>query len=325
MTAVVSRLRRVLFRLFVSFAALASIGRPELAGAAEQFGDIRFATPGPTITTLPMEVAHARGFDKEEGFAAVFTAATGSVAIKAMLAGDFDFTLAAGSALTAAVSGAPVKVIYVHVAKSLYFLYAHEGISNLKGLEGKRVGIDAIGGTQDLAVRQDMRLAGADDTKTIFLAMGYQNTPPSMIAGAIDAGVITPPKEFQLINSSGKFVNLGFLGDLAPGLTGGVATTEKMTREHPDKVRAALRAQVKAHRFLLENREGMIPIMSQFLGLSPKDATQSYDTTVYPYYSRVGTVAPEQQEEFIAEVVKELKLQRAPEPGKIFDFSYIPN
>jgi ABC-type nitrate/sulfonate/bicarbonate transport system substrate-binding protein len=117
-----------------------------------------------------------------------------------MLAGDFDFTLAAGSALTAAVSGAPVKVIYVHVAKSLYFLYAREGISDLKGLEGKRVGIDAIGGTQDLAVRQDMRLAGADDTKTIFLAMGYQNTPPSMIAGAIDAGVTTPPKEFQLID-----------------------------------------------------------------------------------------------------------------------------
>ena len=78
------------------------------------------------------------------------------VAIKAMLAGDFDFTLAAGSAMTAAVSGAPVRVIYVHVAKSLYFLYAREGISDLKGLEGKRVGIDAIGGTQ--AVKCDRGL-----------------------------------------------------------------------------------------------------------------------------------------------------------------------
>jgi NitT/TauT family transport system substrate-binding protein len=325
MTAFVARQCLLLLRLFVLLAPLFLVAQPALAGEPEQLADIRFVTPGPTITTLPMEVARARGFDKEEGFAAVFSAATGSVAIKAMLAGDFDFTLAAGSALTAAVSGAPVKVIYVHVAKSLYFLYAREGISDLKGLEGKRVGIDAIGGTQDLAVRQDMRLAGADDTKTIFLAMGYQNTPPSMIAGAIDAGVITPPKEFQLINSSGKFVDLGFLGDLAPGLTGGVATTEGMIREHPDKVRAVLRAQAKGHRFLLENREGMIPIMSQFLGLSPKDAAQSYDTTVYPYYSRVGTVLPAQQEEFIAEVAKELKLLRAPEPGMIFDFSYIPN
>jgi len=325
MTAVVALPRRPLFWLSIWLAASALIGRPGLAGAVEQFGNIRFVTPGPTITTLPMEVARARGFDKEEGFTAVFSAATGSVAIKAMLAGDFDFTLAAGSALTAAVSGAPVRVIYVHVAKSLYFLYAREGISDLKGLEGKRVGIDAIGGTQDLAVRQNMRLAGADDAKTIFIAMGYQNTPPSMIAGAIDAGVITPPKEFQLINSPGKFVNLGFLGDLAPGLTGGVATTERMIREHPDKVQAVLRAQVKGHRLLLENRAGTIPIMSQFLGLSARDAAQSYDTTVYPYFGRTGAVSLAQQEAFIAEAVKELKLPRAPEPGKIFAFSYIPN
>jgi ABC-type nitrate/sulfonate/bicarbonate transport system substrate-binding protein len=157
MTAVVALPRRPLFWLSIWLAASALIGRPGLAGAVEQFGNIRFVTPGPTITTLPMEVARARGFDKEEGFTAVFSAATGSVAIKAMLAGDFDFTLAAGSAMTAAVSGAPVRVIYVHVAKSLYFLYAREGISDLKGLEGKRVGIDAIGGTQDLAVRQNMR------------------------------------------------------------------------------------------------------------------------------------------------------------------------
>jgi hypothetical protein len=61
-------------------AALVLIARPGLAGDTEQFGDIRFVTPGPTITTLPMEVARARGFDKEEGFAAVFSAATGSVA-----------------------------------------------------------------------------------------------------------------------------------------------------------------------------------------------------------------------------------------------------
>jgi len=324
MTATARLKDRLRFGRLAAFAVLALIGGPNIAKAGDQFGNLSFVTPGPTITTLPMEVVREKGFDKEEGFTAVFTAATGSVAVKAMLAGDFDFSLTAGSAMTAAVTGAPLKVIYVHVDKSLYFLYAREGITDLKGLEGKRVGIDAIGGTQDLAVREDMRLAGADDKKATFLAMGYQNTPPSMIAGAIDAGVITPPKEFQLINSTIKFVNLGFLGDLAPGLTGGIATTEKMIREHPDTVRALLRAHVKAHRFLLENRDGMIPIMSRFLGLSMNDAAQSYDTTVRPYYNTTGVVSTSLQEQFIAQVVKELKLPRTPEPGKIFDFSYIP-
>jgi ABC-type nitrate/sulfonate/bicarbonate transport system substrate-binding protein len=98
-----------------------------------------------------------------------------------------------------------------------------------------------------------------------------------------------------------------------------------MIREHRDKVQAVLRAQVKGHRFLLENRAGTIPIMSQFLGLSARDAAQSYDTTVYPYFGRTGAVPLAQQEALIAEAVKELKLPRAPEPGKIFAFSYIPN
>jgi NitT/TauT family transport system substrate-binding protein len=305
-------------------ALLALMGLPEVASAAEQFGNLRFVTMGPTITSLPMEVVREKGFDKEEGFTAVFTTATGSVAVKAMLAGDFDFSLTAGSGLTAAVSGAPIKIVYVHVAKSLYFLYARDGITDLKALEGKRVGIDAIGGTQDLIVRHALRAAGADDKKTIFIAMGFQNTPPSLIAGALDASVITPPKEFQLVNSTSKFVDLGFLGDQAPGLTGGIATTEKMTREHPDAVRAVLRAHVKAHRFVLENRDEMIAIMSRFLGLSIKDAAQSYDTTVRPHFNPTGVISTPLEAQFIAELAQSLKLARTPEPGKIFDFSYLP-
>ena len=56
---------------------------PLTADAAEQFGNLKFATPGPTITTLPMQIASEKGMDKAEGFAAVVTVATGSVGIKA--------------------------------------------------------------------------------------------------------------------------------------------------------------------------------------------------------------------------------------------------
>ena len=226
---------------------------PLTVHAAEQLGTLRFATPGPTITTLPMQIASEKGMDKEEGFTAAFTNTTGSVAIKAMLAGDFDVTLSVGGSLTAGVSGAPTKVIYVHVAKPLYFLYGREGVANVKALEGLRVGVDATGGSGEFALRRAMQAGGADPSKATFLAMGFQNTPPSLIAGAVDAAVLTPPTEFQLAKSGKTFVNLGFLGDYAAGLTGGVGTTDKMIRERPNALRAVLRAQAKAHRFVLEN------------------------------------------------------------------------
>ena len=53
---------------------------PLTVHAAEQLGTLRFATPGPTITTLPMQIASEKGMDKEEGFTAAFTNTTGSVA-----------------------------------------------------------------------------------------------------------------------------------------------------------------------------------------------------------------------------------------------------
>jgi NitT/TauT family transport system substrate-binding protein len=292
--------------------------------AAEDFGLIRFNTFGPSITSLPMRVATEKGFDKAEGFSSEFTAATGSVAIKAMIAGDFDFTLSAGSALAAAVSGAPIKVVYVHVDKSLYFLYARDDIKDIKSLEGKKIGIDAVGGSQDVAVRRAMKDAGADASKSTFLAIGYQNIPPSLIAGALDAGVITPPKEFALRSPNVKFVNLGFLGDLVPGLTGGIATTDRVIRQRLDMVRAVLRAHAKAHQFILTHRDETIAIMAPFLGLSMEDAATSYDTTVLPVYSKTAVSTPEVRQAIVDELGRSMKVAKTPELAKLFDFSLLP-
>jgi NitT/TauT family transport system substrate-binding protein len=298
---------------------------PLTVHAAEQLGTLRFATPGPTITTLPMQIASEKGMDKEEGFTAAFTNTTGSVAIKAMLAGDFDVTLSVGGSLTAGVSGAPTKVIYVHVAKPLYFLYGREGVANVKALEGLRVGVDANGGSGEFALRRAMQAGGADPSKATFLAMGFQNTPPSLIAGAVDAAVLTPPTEFQLAKSGKTFVNLGFLGDYAAGLTGGVGTTDKMIRERPNALRAVLRAQAKAHRFVLENRAETIAVMSRFLNMSADDAAKSYDSTVLPHYSKTGDIPVAVQQAVVDEQGRMLKLSKTPQLSTLFDFSFIGN
>jgi NitT/TauT family transport system substrate-binding protein len=272
-----------------------------------------------------MQIASEKGMDKEEGFTAAFTNTTGSGAIKAMLAGDFDLTLSVGGSLTAAVSGAPTKVIYVHVAKPLYFLYAREGVANVRALEGLRVGVDAIGGSGEFALRRAMQAGGADANKTTFLAMGFQNTPPSLIAGAIDAAVLTPPTEFQLTKSGKEFVNLGFLGDYAAGLTGGIGTTDRMIKERPNALRAVLRAQVKAHRYVLENRAGTIAAISRFLNISADDAAQSYDSTVLPHYSKTGDIPVAVQQAVVDEQGRMLKLTRTPQVSTLFDFSFIGN
>jgi ABC-type nitrate/sulfonate/bicarbonate transport system substrate-binding protein len=80
---------------------------------------VRVATPGPAITTIPTQIVKVKKFDREEGLELEITPTPGAIAVKAMVGGDFDFTLSVGAALTAAVRGAPVRVVYVHVDKWL--------------------------------------------------------------------------------------------------------------------------------------------------------------------------------------------------------------
>jgi len=106
--------------------ALASAGAaPATAPTAPpDLGNIRFVFPLPAMTMLPMHIASVQGFDREEGFTATFVQAPGTTGVRALQAGEVDFSESAGASLAAAVQGAPIRIVVVHVAKSLFWLYA---------------------------------------------------------------------------------------------------------------------------------------------------------------------------------------------------------
>ena len=301
---------------FLFFLAFAS------SAFAQQHGELKVFMPGPAVTMLPVHVAMVRGFDKEAGFTTALTQTAGAIGVKAMIAGDFDFGMSAGSALTAAVNGAPVRIIYAHVAKSLFYFYAQDGLTDVKQLEGKKIGVDAIGGSQDIAARLAMRAGGANPANAVFLGMGFKQIPGAMIAGALDAAVITPPTDLQLINSGKKFVKLGFLGDYQRSLTGGLATTENMIKRRPEAVRAFVRAHYKAHQFILKERDETIRIMAKYLSISEADARLTYDELI-GHYTKTGAIAAEDQKTMIDDQVKALNLKRSPAASEIFVFSFV--
>src|SRR5205823_14113589 len=106
-----------------------------------------------SITMVPMFIVSELGFDKEEGFTANRMFVQSNVAVKGMLAGEFEFSESAGSTLTAGVQGAPMRVVIVHAAKPLWSLYSKPEIVTVQGLRDRTVGLDAIGGAQELAIR----------------------------------------------------------------------------------------------------------------------------------------------------------------------------
>src|SRR4051812_4750278 len=312
----------------------AATGRPEAsasAGAAlattapapsrPAFGDVRFVFPVPAMTMLPMQVASALGFDREEGFTATFVQAPGTTGVRALQAGEVEFSESAGASLAAAVQGAPVRIVIVHVAKSLFWLYAKPELTQLGDLRGRSLAVDALGGSQDVAARLRLQRQGVDPGSIYFISMGGAQTPGALIAGAVDAGAIAPPQDIAL-KREGSFTDLGFLGDELPSLSSGLSTTETLIAQKPELVRAAVRAALKAQRYLQTNRAGTIGIMAEFMNLSEAEAGLAYDNAVQ-HFTADGRVSVELQERMEQDQIEAVKPERGRRAQALFELRFL--
>ena len=68
----------------------------------------------------------------------------------ALIAGNVDFTSVPTAAITAALRGAPLRVLFTSFDKPLFWLYARPEIRDLKELKGKKIGTSGLGAAETL-------------------------------------------------------------------------------------------------------------------------------------------------------------------------------
>jgi ABC-type nitrate/sulfonate/bicarbonate transport system substrate-binding protein len=80
------------------------------------------------------------------------------------------------------------------------------------------------------------------------------------------------------------------LDEVAPLPESGLTTSLEVLQNRPDLVRRVLRALVRALQYAKTDREGSIPSLQAFMGVSREQAEQAYDGVVAAY-SDDGTVS----------------------------------
>ncbi len=60
----------------------------------------------------------------------------------------------------------------------------------------------------------------------------------------------------------------------------GLVTSVKSIKENPDRLKRVIRAGIKANRYILQNREGTIQVMMQWMRIDKDTATATYDGSV---------------------------------------------
>ncbi len=262
--------------LIVFILALANPG----AAFSAQAQKVRLSYSSRSNSVTPFQVAAVKGFFKEEGLDVEMIQVNPRLGAMAVMNGDLDFTSTFGSTLRGVLQGLPLKFVAVSVKKSEHFLVARRDIKDVSELKGKKIAVSTLLGTDQIAAEEILRSKGFNPTLLQPLAVGDAPLRAQALrTGLVDASSISSPHDLLLKDEG--FNVLGGPEDVKYALpTSGLAVSHRFLQEKPQLIKQLLRALLKGHRFIFENRQETVNIMTRWLSQSPEMAEHSYQLSL---------------------------------------------
>jgi NitT/TauT family transport system substrate-binding protein len=273
--------RRSLFKRAAVVASVIPVARP---GHAEAQGKrVKLAYCSQLLCGVPYEVARSADIFKNHGLEVelVYTRG-GNAAMQALVGGAVDYAATALDVVIQAYAnvGAQVRRFAVTGRLPLFAVVTApstaDKIRSIKDLEGKTVGVSALGNADHALTLYLLKQAGADAQKVQFATMGV-NLLEALRQGQIDAGVVQEPALTLLKRASARVLVNGMdLEDAKHYLGGsfefmGVAVrAEEIERRRPEMV-----ALTKALAEALKALRGMNG--EQLVAALPKEMTTGLD------------------------------------------------
>lgn len=240
---------------------------------------------------LPAQVAIARGFFKDENLEPMLIQMRSQVAVPALMSGEVNYTLSFGNIIAGAMQGMPFKILAVLTDKPLHSLVGRPEIKTINDLRGKRIGSQRIGGSDQLAAEAILQAKGINLKDVQFVTLGGDEPVRVEILrkGIVDAICTVPPGPVRLIREGYNL--LGGPKDLKIGSPiSSVAVTDSRLKSNRDETKKVLRAVLRGLRFMHEQREETIGVMSRWLSQTPEVARDSYDSILPSFSPDGGTV-----------------------------------
>jgi ABC-type nitrate/sulfonate/bicarbonate transport system substrate-binding protein len=279
---------------------------------ADAVEEIKIASTGPGLSTLPLEIAARNGFFRDEGFEVLTITMRTNIAVNALLTRSVDYATPSTSAIKAATAGLPVKLIAVLLGRPDYFLTVKKDVHSIKDLKGKRVAIGSFGAAADLALRAVAVQEGLDANRDLIrLQMGgAASRYASLIAGSVDATILTLP--YNLEAAKAGYKDLLWFGERMELPLSGLAARDETLQKNPKQVVGILRAVLRAMAFASANREATIRMLINWLKVDREIAARSYELGK-PSWGEGGVVSDGAVQTQVDQSLLELK-SKAPVP-----------
>jgi ABC-type nitrate/sulfonate/bicarbonate transport system substrate-binding protein len=308
------------FILAVALVVMVQVLKPELT-AAQPLQIVNMAIPAKSFQMVIYPVAQQRGYMKEEGIDLRVIYIAPVTSIQAMLGGDVQFTGAGSSALVSiARANTPLKVVAATNDRVLQWLLTRPNITSSQDLKGKKIATTGVAAIATFMLRQILTKHGLDGNKdVVYLDTGSGNQLPALLAGAMDAAVLSVEQRYVGIDKGMK--EMFFFGNEVKNSWGTLATTDKLIKENPKTVSGFVRATIKALRYIRQDKEGTVAALLKFSGVSRQQANRVYDDLIGTF-TRNGAVDEETQRNDLNIIRQVANAPEAIPNAKAYDFSF---
>lgn len=259
-------------------------------------------------------VAQEEGIFKKNGLdVELLHVPSSSRAIQAMLAGEIAFSTAdVLNTLEANLKGGDVVIVAGVTNRLIFSLMARPDIKKVSDLKGKRIGITRIGSSTHTASLYTLNQAGLKPGDyQILPLMEVPNILTALMAGQIDAGIVSPPTNSRARKAGfTELVNLPREGPEYASVA--ITTTRSYIKANEEVARRVVRSYAEAIHLFKTNKATAVKVLQTYTKVTDAEILEDTYHQFRDYLESIPHVSRKGLETILAELSeKEPKAKQA--------------
>lgn len=289
-------------------------------GAGRELEKVRIGYSIGGLIPFPIIVAKENHFFEQAGLDVELINIRPTTAVTALVSGDIQYVVFAGTTLNAAVRGLPVKLAMVYNDRPLFSLMARSEIRSIKGLKGKILGVATLTSGESFLSRRLLKDAGIDADKEMTLRV-IGNTPDrlqALKAGLVDATTLTLPVD--ILAERMGLRRLAFMGEKLESINGGYGVSERWLRERPDQIKKMIAAAFRGMAHARAQRADSVTLIMSRWKMERDVAEQAFDLMIKTW-TDAGVASDQALREAIDESLRVTKTKKSVPISQVADFT----
>jgi NitT/TauT family transport system substrate-binding protein len=313
-------LRITPFLFVVVFSFIGAPAHPLIA-ASRDIERVRVGYSVGGLIPFPLIVARENKLFDQLGLDVEFINIPPTLAVTALVSGDLQYVVFAGTTLNAAVRGLPVKLVMVYNDRPLFSLMSKPKIRSLQEMRGKVLGIASLTSGESFLSRRLLKEAGVDPDKEVTLRT-IGNTPDRLAAlrsGLVDATTLTVPVDIQAEKMGLR--RLAFMGELLESINGGLGVSERWIQQRPDQIKKMITAVFRGMAHSRAHRVESIGLVMSRWKMERDVAEKAYDLMLKTW-SENGVASDQAVQVGIEESLKVSSSKQSVPVSRVTEFSF---